>query len=302
MDPCCSSADSGAKHEHEGSSPSAAPNAASSALPASMNGLASHGTVIIHTGNVRRCNRMRAVLKPTTRDEVSTALRCALTCWRKVEGAVPVFSREIIGHPRLMQEIPVEDRPTSEILVKLFLCEDLSPQYVKDAVDAVFYATSPEKIDTLVVSHPSLREAVPAPEFAAVWKALEAQAGEGRVKAVGVADLGVAGLEWMRATCASMPNVNMLDMSSADAATLLPSSPLWEYAQQHGIRLISHDDGKEILPASVFCGQMNEALDGQGSSVRWKPLWVARYTVIDAPRSLITNLGYVICGEYSSSA
>eukprot|EP00730_Choanoeca_flexa_P017299 TRINITY_DN8315_c0_g1_i2.p1 TRINITY_DN8315_c0_g1~~TRINITY_DN8315_c0_g1_i2.p1 ORF type:complete len:185 (+),score=6.67 TRINITY_DN8315_c0_g1_i2:180-734(+) len=50
--------------------------------------------VMIHTGNVRRCNHQVA-MKPTTRDEIMTALKCTMHCWRKYHSDVFVLANEV---------------------------------------------------------------------------------------------------------------------------------------------------------------------------------------------------------------
>ena len=57
-----------------------------------------------------------------------------------------------------------------------------------------------------------------------------------------------------------------------------------------------------FTPLSTPCNSPPTSPDASRRqlTVAWQPLWVLRYNVVDTTRSVVDNLGYIVCGQFSA--
>eukprot|EP00730_Choanoeca_flexa_P017301 TRINITY_DN8315_c0_g1_i3.p1 TRINITY_DN8315_c0_g1~~TRINITY_DN8315_c0_g1_i3.p1 ORF type:complete len:331 (+),score=39.41 TRINITY_DN8315_c0_g1_i3:180-1172(+) len=274
--------------------------------------------VMIHTGNVRRCNHQVA-MKPTTRDEIMTALKCTMHCWRKYHSDVFVLANEFIGHPKLMDQIDAESRQDKQITAKLFILGDYTQGIVSDAVASLVETLSVDNIDNFIVEMKrSEKESDISESFVDMWKELSEQ--RSTITNKGVVDFTTKQLAAMQDSGLELPQINQLEASRCRSVP----RELRAMAKANGMKLLSHQDNGAPLSQTDFERVMNKVLEGREAftplnaspstspplsesglvqrtlAVSWQPLWVLRYNVVDSTRSVVDNLGYVICGQFSA--
>eukprot|EP00055_Hartaetosiga_balthica_P016149 m.100530 g.100530 ORF g.100530 m.100530 type:complete len:312 (-) comp9046_c4_seq1:180-1115(-) len=277
---------------------------------------------IIHTGNVRRCNHLQAVVNPTTQQEIVTALKCTMNCWNKYNKSDVVLQTEIIPHPKLMAPHEEVGNGHERMLkVKVLVLEKYEPGLIHTAVTGVLKAVKFGKVDKLVFELKS--DGTTTDDVLQAWKDEEELKKEGFASELGVAGLSTKQLETVLEK-ADVP-VSFHEVSD-EGLCCDDEHPHRKLSSYHGVTLVHNDDDGDVLPKQTFqkvmtkvlrheptftpAGEMSSvATTSHGSSstssngdaklrVEWTPVWVARYTIIDTKTSVIDKTGYAIGGRY----
>eukprot|EP00056_Hartaetosiga_gracilis_P002407 m.53327 g.53327 ORF g.53327 m.53327 type:complete len:116 (-) comp11039_c0_seq1:964-1311(-) len=67
---------------------------------------------IVQTGNIRRCNHLQAIVNPTTKQEITTALKCTLNCWNTYNQQDFVLQKDVRN--KLNKAIPQQENTTTQ--------------------------------------------------------------------------------------------------------------------------------------------------------------------------------------------
>ncbi|EDQ88823.1 uncharacterized protein MONBRDRAFT_25929 [Monosiga brevicollis MX1] len=330
--------------------PTAAGAYATEPVPVGLDGLSDLSRVVmIHTGNVRRCNHQlhaktstknecpHALIPLPHRVQITTALKCTMHCWRKYNSGDYVLANDFIGHPKLMDKIKPEERAEKSVTAKLFVLDHYRAGFASDALRSVISTLNLEYIDTLIAD--PVADGPSSLTSSGMWEDMENLYDAGLVRHLGVANLGVDALRDLEGKSRRRPSVDQLDVRTSGAPA---SDELRAYAREQSIRLQAHHDAGATLTKEDFQHIMNKVLrgheaftpnsttptsmtpcsspprsppasmrhpettltnsDGDSINVQWQPLWVMRYTVVDTPRAVVENIGYVICGRFAMSS
>lgn len=247
-------------------------------------------TFLVNTGNVRRCNHLSASPDHSTANEILTTLACTLTSWKKYTAGV-IHSNEIVGHPKLLEKIDPADRDRRHITVKLFIVEEPTSGVISNAIDAVKKSLEVDKLDVLLLSVPfltSTSETTLPAGFLALWEELRVAVEKGLIGNAGVCDFTAPQLQYLLANSKFYPSE--VQVAFNEETTCEATKALRVVADEHKIRIGTHVDTPDIVPATSFSDIMSENL----APAAWRRHWLTRYTVMDPARSVITNLGYLI--------
>jgi len=305
-------------------------------------------TVVIHTGNVRRCNHLQSKTRPTTVEEVLTAFKCTINCWRKYNAGDFVLSKKVIGHPKLMDKIEVQHREDKKVIVKLFVMACYQPGFIKEAVEQVLQTLDIATIDTFVLKFDA---AVDSEDFKSAWRELEVADKAGQIKELAACDLSKEQLDRLSESATVPPAaVQLYVFGGQDVSEIKQYRPKY--------RVLSHEDSavpplasvdlQDVMdktlqglptitpvtvspPSSPMLNDREVAMLKQNTAaavpaqhhhshhhhdshlqpvqqetitlaapaIKWQPLWLVRYNVVDIKRSVVDSIGYVINAKYT---
>eukprot|EP00047_Mylnosiga_fluctuans_P004545 m.235168 g.235168 ORF g.235168 m.235168 type:complete len:257 (-) comp12779_c0_seq1:159-929(-) len=246
---------------------------------------------IVNTGNVRRCNHPCSSSDKSTWAEVSKGLTCALESCSAKAGILQC-SHEVICHPKHQEKVDPADRARREITVKLFLLDSSTPRFLNETVSAVNEALGVQAIDSFLLAVPPLQKEneLLSPEFLQLWQAVDEIKKSGLIASAGVCDLSGAQLKQLVTESHVLPADVQVAYDPSSCCEALKD--IREAAAQLNVRIITHSDSGDVVAPDSFRALASKHL----GAAPWRPTWVARYTVVDTERSVITNLGYVVAG------
>lgn len=222
-----------------------------------------------------------------------TTLLCTLSCWKRHATEPFQLGSQILGHPKLLEQISPSERAQRLITVKLFLLDPHAKDTVRAAIEQACQALGIASVDVVLLAAPALLSAsreVPS-EFAAHWKDLEASQRAGTVTQIGASDVTYEQLQALLRDSEVKPSVIQVPIDPL-LHTPCKIKALYDLATQHGVRVGTHNDVQDMLPRERF----SEAISAHVAEGQWRPTWLARYSVLDPARSVITNRGYLIAG------
>eukprot|EP00054_Salpingoeca_dolichothecata_P007009 m.40980 g.40980 ORF g.40980 m.40980 type:complete len:262 (+) comp16812_c0_seq1:89-874(+) len=246
-------------------------------------------SVVIHTGNIRKCNHLNKTRNPSVNQEIHTSLECTLSCWRKKGHSYAELdnNNELIGHPSLMSPISKSDRPNLEVAVKLFVHPTLTPACVRQAVTSVSKALEVDSLDRLTISLMGWEHETLSPAFLPFWKVCEQLQKDKKIRKLGACDLALPALKELIEKAEAQPDSVQLKVPVA------VSPELKQFAKDNNISLLTHRDPADPLPEQEFADLLNSKLD-IADPLPWKAQWLLRFSAFDTARSVIEQLGYSI--------
>eukprot|EP01137_Pigoraptor_chileana_P007094 Opistho-2@3463 len=244
-------------------------------------------SVVFRSGNVLEVRRPAQ----DTRDEVKRYLQALIQ-----EASSTANGESTANDSKLYlgasDHIRGEERSTLAINVKIFLLAEMNPLYISDAVRECLECLGTDKLDNVHVSLP-VDASDSHDQFAAVWKALEAECDGGRVGSIGVADFNFESLQALVDKSRIHPSVNHVNLQSC---CVMPKD-LVDYAKTAGIQLLTHADQREVLSKEAF----DAAVGGSsGLPSPLAPTWLVRYQATYPSRGVIASKGYILSAAVGS--
>lgn len=215
-----------------------------------------------------------------------------------------------------------EERSQYDITVKLFYLHGADirdrSKHTKDAIHLVLKELGVDSIDLLIVSFPGMSfegdcewEADKInsaqgndEEEIKSWKAIEDLHNEGLVKMLGLAEFGSEKLLRFLDRVTVKPQVDQVNIK--DCCNVPP--PLLKLAKEKRVKLLTHNDCKDILPSGTLRELLGQGVGGAGILAESKrgldgmkgditPEWVVKYTAVVRDRGVIENKGYFAAAE-----
>lgn len=188
-----------------------------------------------------------------------------------------------------------DDRGEYEITAKLFLLPNTDHErkgYVKDAMAAILDSLQCDVIDLFILSFPEIvLDAEDSDTFTPedleqlvdLYNSAAEYVSSQQVKSLGVAEFSAARLQQLcdHQKTSIKPAVNQINLKDC---CVMPKD-LITYAKNNEIKLFTHGDASNILPASTT----QEIL--QTDQV---PGWVCKYTAVAKSRGVIESKGYLV--------
>jgi len=280
--------------------------------------LAQANSINLHTGNViewflLKKNRNKCAMFASP-DELMDGLNCVMKTWMKEINDKPLQIEEAlndltISNHNLIKKIDPAVRDELKISIKLFLSE-INEEVIVEAVQKITDSLSVDKIDSILISLPSdheeedlkssAKEMTKKTQFEnikIIWKKLEELMKTKRVTSLGVCDFDHLNLQKLYNWADIKPSVNQINLNSC---CHVPND-LVQYATDHGIELLTHNDPPNILPTSAFQNLISERTEDVVDSNDWKLSFVARYVTLVKYRSIIHSKGYIVSANRSKS-
>ncbi|CAG8617189.1 29498_t:CDS:2, partial [Gigaspora margarita] len=265
-------------------------------------------TVIVYTGNV-----MKQANINTFKDEASFfifQLKLASCLENSLKN---VNSSYNIDQTRGILEVPspydlsykLKDRDDFEITVKLFYLPSssnsddnpstLPPSYISQSLHHLFCLLGITYVDSFIVYFNGLLfddqdqddSNLVMDDFESlveVWKELESQYRNDRIKKLGVSEFTKNRFERFLDVVEIPPKIDQINFKSCD----LPNRMI-NYAKEHDIELLTHKDPANILPSATFQKILKDTKFPFTSKLL--PRWVLKYSVLVKCREVVANKG-----------
>ena len=146
-----------------------------------------------------------------------------------------------------------------------------------------------ESIDSLTLSLPPSRCTGSIEEMKSIWTCAVKNVSAGRIKDLGVSDLNADQLKELYAWADDIkPSTNQVNL---DACCVIPPE-LNNFAKDKHIRLLTHNDPRDILPRDQLLSALKECNFPDPES--WSLLWAGRYSVLVTGNGVIEAKGYIV--------
>jgi len=188
----------------------------------------------------------------------------------------------------LKYSIDPETRSGLKVSVKIFTYTE-SCSVFTDALQTVMKSLGVDFIDSLTISLPPSRTKGSIEEMKSIWKCAVKNVANGRIKDLGVSDLNADQLKELYAWADDIkPSTNQVNL---DACCVIPPE-LNDFAKDKQIRLLTHNDPRDILPKDHLTSILRDA--NLPDPETWSPLWAGRYSVLVTGNGVIEAKGYIV--------
>jgi len=246
--------------------------------------------MLIHTSNIINWKSIKNNPHLTSTDELLKCSIQVIKCCSKHEN---IFESNKLSNLEIdcvrHKDVILDDRSDLRINVKLFL---LSPNYqeIQKFLSQIFKYLEVKQLDSLIVSiaPDSTLSQICMHDFYDLWTKLGSYVKDHRILQLGVCDFTLEQLENMWLYAEIKPSINQIYSKLMCSV----SQALKEFAAEHHIQLLSHDDRPDILPGHQFKTMFQEIVPNLIiESV--EPIVVCRYSIIYKNRSVIRSKGYI---------
>ena len=200
-------------------------------------------------------------------------------------------SKEVNGTKQILKD----DRSEYEITAKIFLLpntQDQRKEYVADALKAVLDILESRTIDLLILSFPEIMldaedgdifDDTELDRLVDIYNRAAAFVSAGTVESLGVAEFSAARLKQLceHERVELWPQVDQINLKDC---CVMPKD-LILYAKSNDIKLFTHGDASDILPATTSKDILK---------TEQKPGWVCKYTAVAKSRGVIETKGYLV--------
>ncbi|BFZ58013.1 hypothetical protein PYCC9005_005071 [Savitreella phatthalungensis] len=192
-----------------------------------------------------------------------------------------------------------------EITAKIFFTQECKGkcrgEAVEEALQAVNRSLGTDSVDLYILSFPGIAldaddtDAFDDNELADIIQAYRIGAdlqSRGSTRALGIAEFSARKLEQLcdAATQASLtqPHVNQINLKDC---CVMPRD-LVQFAKGRGIKLYTHGDASDMLPAATLNDLLAEYKLSEDK--HWLPRWVCKFTAVVKSRGVVESKGYVV--------
>jgi glutamate--cysteine ligase regulatory subunit len=245
--------------------------------------------LLIHTGNIVNWNRLKGTVTQSATIELSECVKSTVRSWLEAadHDKLQYTTQADCSNCQLMEPLKDEERNELKLTVKIFVSNG-SPEAVVDAVAEVMRELNVTFIETVILSVPEDHRTL---DFVSpLWSALEQQVTAEKVYSLGISDLSKDQLEKLYDCATVKPCINQVNLTTC---CVIPPE-LTEFAKEHDIQLLTHNDPPIILSDTEFQQILGSLLTTLADSALWAPSWVARYSVVIKCRGVIKGKGYVM--------
>ena len=193
-----------------------------------------------------------------------------------------------IQNMSLAKKINPETRDRVKVLVKFFAYNESCTLFTS-ALSYFMSALNITFIDSLTISPPPTCAKGSIEGMKAIWSCAVSNVRQNKIKELGVSDLNFEQLkdlyEWAEET---KPTTNQINQ---DACCVIPPE-MNEFATMNEIRLLTHNDPRDILPSDKLSKMLSDANIHHAD--KWRCLWVLRYSANQIANGVIDAKGYMV--------
>ncbi|XP_067944335.1 glutamate--cysteine ligase regulatory subunit-like [Watersipora subatra] len=247
------------------------------------------GSIYVHTGNICTWDRLKRKVNQKPNFEV---YECLGDCMQK---AIANFTKSSLqyehalnccgGGDAIQPCEPQDLRADLKLTAKVFLSTPTG-EALQDAITHIKSDLAVTYIDNLLISFPSQTDELSIQQ---VWAEVEVCIGDGVVIQGGVSDMDRSELEALYDWAQVKPSTNQVNLTSC---CVMPPE-LVEFAKEHDIQLLTHNDPQEILTKENLSQLLSENLTARDAE-GWNLQYVVRYTNLVKLRGVIRSKGYLM--------
>lgn len=194
----------------------------------------------------------------------------------------------LIQNVPLVKKLDQENRSGLKVSIKIFAYSESCSTFT-DAIRLILSSLGTDYIDSLVLALPPDRQKGSIETMKSIWTCAVTNVINGTIRDLGVSDLDASQLQqlydWAEAIKPSTNQVNL------EACCVIPPE-LNEFAKLKNIRLLTHNDPRDILPADKLHSLLSAVSFPDSDS--YKCSWIARYSVLITGSGVIESKGYFV--------
>lgn len=178
-------------------------------------------------------------------------------------------------------------RSDLKVAVKIFTYTESCVVFT-DAINLLMSSLGTDYIDSLTLALPPSRKKS-IDDMKSIWTCAVSNVINGSIHDLGVSDLDADQLQELYAWAEDVtPTTNQINL---DACCVIPPE-LNEFAKQKNIRLLTHNDPRDILPKDKLTPILESS--GLPDASQYSVLWIGRYSVFITANGVIDSKGYII--------
>ncbi|ESO98930.1 hypothetical protein LOTGIDRAFT_213728, partial [Lottia gigantea] len=249
------------------------------------------GNIVVQSGNIVNWNRLKRKPNNTPTEEIC---ECISACLNKhLESAdrnqLQYTTELFCENKEFKEKLPDDERDNLKITVKVILYNRENPEVINDAVDKALNELGVSFVETVILAIPDPNEDLTVEDFKPSWQILQKLVDEQKILSLGVSDLDKTKFEQLFTWASVKPIIDQVNLASC---CVMPED-LREFAKQHDILLLTHNDPPDVLPLQQLQDTIRKS-STQKDGDFWQPSWISRYSVIVKCRGIIRTKGYVI--------
>ncbi|XP_072016674.1 glutamate--cysteine ligase regulatory subunit-like [Amphiura filiformis] len=252
--------------------------------------------MVLSSGNIINYSSLKRKIPQSSTEELKLCLSGTFdSCLHQVDWDTEQLKESLeYAHPGPKYSPKVsrisEQRDALKVTIKIMV-SNIEIDVFTESISRVTQEMAIERIDTILLAMPEKpnEELLSMDHFKPIWKGLEHLVLEGKVDKLGVCDLDKNMLEQLCEWATVKPVINQINLA---VCCVIPPE-LSEFAKANSIQLLTHSDAREVLPADVFRGVIQNFFTAK-DAMGWYPSWVLRYTVLIKNRGIVTTKGYIV--------
>ncbi|KAK9712287.1 hypothetical protein K7432_007221 [Basidiobolus ranarum] len=261
---------------------------------------------LVYSGNLMKAGAsgIRNSALRRSQEELISSLDEALQVFLQEHGScfyIPESDYLEIPDTRHMSQLDQEDLDDLEVSVKLFYLPDTTgtsrfpASYISESLEYIKRHLGVNHVHDYVLAFPGSNSQEDSGEdmsdIIPPWNEIEHFYKEGVIKSLGVSEFSTGELERLSKKVQIAPQINHIDLASSSG---LPTD-MAAYAKVHNIKLLTHQDSSDILPAESFNALLaKHKIVSSVEEAKLTPRWVLKYSSVIRNRGVITNKGYIV--------
>ena len=194
----------------------------------------------------------------------------------------------VIKNAGLAREpLDAASRSGLKVTVKVFAYSESCSEFTR-AVRLLMHSLGTEYVDSLTLALPPARKQQSIEEMKSIWTCAVGSVIGGQIRELGVSDLDAAQLQELYAWAEEVkPTANQINL---ETCCVIPPE-LNAFAKLKDIRLLTHNDPRDLLPRDKLLPLLSPALPDHSS---YSLLWITRYSVLVTASGVIDSKGYLV--------
>ncbi|KAK3605869.1 hypothetical protein CHS0354_017774 [Potamilus streckersoni] len=250
-------------------------------------------TLLVHSGNIVNWNRLKRKPNQTPTEEITECVGSTLAKFLAESDKNQLQYETDLDcvNAKFQETLPADERDELKVTVKIFLCKLLPPDALKEIVDRALTELGVSFVETVLISLPEQGdgEELTLDSIKPYWEVLQGLVQKEQVLSLGISDLDKGMLEQLYQWAQIKP---VIDQVNLESCCVIPKD-LGEFAKQHDIQLLTHNDPKNIMPEQIL-QEVIAASSTYKDGSQWETHWVLRYSVLIKCRGIIRTKGYIL--------
>ncbi|CAG0918013.1 unnamed protein product [Notodromas monacha] len=245
----------------------------------------------IHSGNLLNLSPLKRKPGQSGADELHESLSYVLTNCKEPknhQNNIEVIACNVESNP-----LPVVERKDTQVSMKIFLVKP-SVEGVEKSLITAMETLNLDFVESVILAIPVGNENVNS-HLKPCWQQLENFVRSSKILTIGCSDITTDELKDLFSWAQVKPSTVQINLASC---CVVPPE-MTEFAKEHDIRLLTHNDPQEILSNEALRNLItkNEAF---GSHATCNIDWILRYAVTIKGRGVIREKGYLLNASVST--
>lgn len=246
--------------------------------------------ILLPALEVMRKERLLTCSNFSLLDQVIAGVELTLQTWRQRPedcSETQANGTLVIQNLPLVRKLDPDVRSGLKVTVKIFTYSESCAVFT-NAVNFLMSSLGIDYIDILTLALPPTRKKS-IEEMKSIWTCAVTNVITGKIRELGVSDLDAGQLEELYAWAEEVkPSTNQINL---ETCCVIPPE-LNEFAKLKNIRLLTHNDSRDMLPTEKLTSLLSDAEIPHAADYRC--LWIGRYSVLVTANGVIDSKGFIV--------